>query len=305
MFSGEFKKDIFEMRRYVNFLSPFRNNKLIIRLLTILQGFLPNKVKSVINNLKEFFQIKEYEVPLKLIALLGEIIIGVSSRPNIPNKSQYFTQDIMIDLIDMLSCIIHGYFSSTPRELIDKLVEYFDLIVSLNELVYFDIMSSYRELGIRVSRMEAKIIETREYFISESIFSVQNYSWRTVLSVRIINNKLKIVVTPGRYIDSPIFKRFNDKEYIFILNLKKIKEDKAELETYFKNLIKFYYGPLDIEKHIILNIISIDELIEKNHYIEAKELLEYNIHQAEKNQLTFLENYAKEIFKKYKKFWQN
>lgn len=265
MFSGKFKKNLFELRYYTWIVSLFRTTKLIDHLFKIIQtefhATFDFSLRLTFNDLRELFQSEKYVISSELVDLACKMVIAISSRPNIPNESQYFTKDLLREMSDLLKCIIRGYFSSTPEGLMEKLTAYFDLIVTLNEIAYWEIYTSYRYSGIRPSRIEAKIKETRTVFKQEVFSFINEKKYYPKFTVRILDNILRIV--PLTRIIPTRLRKFNHEHHEFSLNLKRIEEDNANRKDYYINLLKYYYRPLHVNA-LMYGIPVSSKFIEKS-----------------------------------------
>ena len=207
----------------------------------------PDKA-CMFGKLKEMFQKGDFYFSDKLYQNLQEII--KYSKINLENYNIQFIIDLISELEDLLASIIYGYYSYDNISYTEKLIQFLDLISTLNKIISLQIIYDFedKDLGepfpYNYDDNFYKLAVNRFH----EIFSVKYDRKKEVyFSVEISDKKLKISVHDfyerdyglKKIIDK--IKEFNSKKYQFILNQNKVEADKAKEKDWFKTYLSNFY----------------------------------------------------------------
>lgn len=189
-----------------------------------------------------------------------------------------YISDILFKLDDLLAFIVHGYYSTDFQSYSERLLEFFDLVITFDKVIkgqIHDIL--YWEGSKAMDYVETKqdlFNMTRDMlhriYLSNSCDDFQTfqseYYKEIYFTIRIVKNNLQILFREEFSKEhraelikaSKIAKElnieykkhfyefaeeFNDKKYEFKLNFKKVFNDNIEQEEWYKQFLsKFYFS---------------------------------------------------------------
>lgn len=217
----------------------------------------PDKV-YMFDKIKDLVKKGDFYFSDKLYQILQEVVKYTTLK--LEKARIHFTIELISELEDLLASIIYGYYSYDNISYTEKLIQFFDLILTLDDIIGFQIIYDFEDKDIG----DYYPYDYDEYFYNvtrdrfHDIFSVEFERKKDVyFSVQISNKKLKI--TTHKYYDRDYgiktikrkAKEFNDKEYKFILNQNKVKQDNVlERQQFNTHKSNFYYSKQwDIEEN--------------------------------------------------------
>jgi len=218
---------------------------------------LPEK-QNMFSQLKTAINDSTFRVPLDLLEKAKKIADQINLKAKYPGN---YINELIITLSDLFLVIIYGYYSTNPTSYSQKLIQFFDLIFTLNEAFtpyiknnIHDHRHSYlienKTQWFSVSRDMFRNLFKLESYDNYEAFESDEYYRDLRFTIKIVKNKLQIVYKKkfkpssefeDYYKSYKIMDEFNRKNYEFILNFEKIFKEDMEKKEWYKHFISNFY----------------------------------------------------------------
>jgi len=214
--------------------------------------------KDIFKVLKNNITNTSFVLSNNLLNRAKQIADLINLKKRYPN---HYILEILFKLDDLLAFIVNGYYSTDLQSYSERLSEFFDLVKIFNEVVkgqihdnlYWDGSKVMDYIDTKRDLFDATRDMFRTIFLTRSCSDLQEFQSRyhseSYFTIRIVLNKLQIIVRKEK--DEPLnfyelADNFNDKKYLFKLNLKKILKDEIEQQEWYKDYLSKYYFSLEV-----------------------------------------------------------
>jgi hypothetical protein len=234
--------------------------------------------KDIFKVLKNNINNTSFVLSNNLLNRAKQIADLINLKKRYPN---HYILEILFKLDDLLAFIVNGYYSTDLLSYSERLSEFFDLVVTFNEVVKGQVHDYLHWDGSKVwDYIETKgdwYSITREtfrdiYFFDEigdfQTFQSKHYR-ESYFTIRIVHNKLQILfrkehseepkaqlagavaISKELNLKEPLnfyelADNLNDRKYLFKLNFKKIFQDKIEQQEWYEDYLSKYYFSFEV-----------------------------------------------------------
>lgn len=246
-----------ELIRTLPVLIALRNKEISLNLINTLRY---QTEYPLFKDLEQILKKKEFIPSKKLIENLGRTIILLNETVNLRSpesisalEDKYYIYELLCEYEYLFQCIIFGYYSTDIQSLLEKISQFFDLLLFLNEVIYQEIedrkiptkLKFYKQkvlyekynLTPQTDKIKLKwipqkkwdkYIANRDNILKNEYYYYLAKRWYfekviTQFSLEIIDKKLQFTFRDLIYSKLSVkLKEFNQKEYKFVINLKNI-----------------------------------------------------------------------------------